>query len=573
MITLFMSLFIFSGRVEAIVMWMKCDYDGISYFNPVTKEINFIDDITNVVRVTNSNGVRFSFSGMIECGDLSKCKLKPGDFYQVNDSCWINNANQIDEECSIGKNATATKFNLDDGMCPGNVRTTRDIRQPSFLIFAGKVNPVSISEMNDDEYVFYSVYSDKDKKNIVIGEGYEPSEGKYAYVNRYFYYEGSKEYYESPISYQIYSTIFKKNYGNFWKVTDFNSQYVYVSEYCSDEEDCMKNKDYKVILSSKEEDTQIEDLVAKWYSEEGVSGEQYSTLNSLLDYINDKNFMSSCNNLINSGEEGKIYNFSDGYTASQLLNRLESVYNLIVEAYNNRPKFTNYFNEEENLNAYGGAYSYVFINLFQEYVPEAETFEDLLVRKDDDKYILNHDILNQMLLDDISEAVDAVYAFDDSSGSTPLEIDRDLDNYTQLFLEAVSYLKKDSEKMDLSGADKERLETLKKNFTEFAGKRDIFVVVDCEDLISDSLRDKIKGYLNIVNFAVAILLMGLGILDFIKAVFAGDEDAMKKAQKKFLQRIVIAVIFFLVPTIVNFILSVANEVWNFITPGSCGIFD
>ena len=48
---------------------------------------------------------------------------------------------------------------------------------------------------------------------------------------------------------------------------------------------------------------------------------------------------------------------------------------------------------------------------------------------------------------------------------------------------------------------------------------------------------------------------------------------MKKAQKNFLLRIGIAVIFFLTPTIVDFLLGLANKVWNFIEPGSCGIFN
>ena len=60
------------------------------------------------------------------------------------------------------------------------------------------------------------------------------------------------------------------------------------------------------------------------------------------------------------------------------------------------------------------------------------------------------------------------------------------------------------------------------------------VIIDCEDLIGEDLRKKIGSYLNIVKIAVPIILIGFGIIEFTKAIFAGDEDKMKKAQKKLL---------------------------------------
>ena len=98
-------------------------------------------------------------------------------------------------------------------------------------------------------------------------------------------------------------------------------------------------------------------------------------------------------------------------------------------------------------------------------------------------------------------------------------------------------------------------------------------VISCDDLFSDNLRNKIGSYLNIVKIAVPIILIGFGIIDFTKAIFAGDEDKMKKAQKDFIVRLGIAVLFFLVPTMVDLLLGLANKVWYFIEPGSCGIFD
>ena len=54
-------------------------------------------------------------------------------------------------------------------------------------------------------------------------------------------------------------------------------------------------------------------------------------------------------------------------------------------------------------------------------------------------------------------------------------------------------------------------------------------------------------------------------------ILSSDADEMKKAQAKFIKRLIIAVIIFFVPLLVNFILNMANSVWGAINGGSCGI--
>ena len=95
------------------------------------------------------------------------------------------------------------------------------------------------------------------------------------------------------------------------------------------------------------------------------------------------------------------------------------------------------------------------------------------------------------------------------------------------------------------------------------------MIVNCETLIGENLRKKINSYGSIVKISVPILLIVFGIIDFAQAVFASDADKMKAAQKKFIQRVIIAIIIFLVPTFVNLLLTLANQVWSNIDPNTC----
>ena len=66
-----------------------------------------------------------------------------------------------------------------------------------------------------------------------------------------------------------------------------------------------------------------------------------------------------------------------------------------------------------------------------------------------------------------------------------------------------------------------------------------------------------------------ILIIGLGILDFAKAVFSGDEGEMKKSQKRFMIRLGVGILVFLIPTFVSLILKIANSIWLHINADVC----
>ncbi len=64
---------------------------------------------------------------------------------------------------------------------------------------------------------------------------------------------------------------------------------------------------------------------------------------------------------------------------------------------------------------------------------------------------------------------------------------------------------------------------------------------------------------NVIRFTIPVLLLVLIAKDFVTATMAGKEEDIKKAQKDALTRIIIGVILFLLPSIVNIIMSIIGN--------------
>ena len=81
---------------------------------------------------------------------------------------------------------------------------------------------------------------------------------------------------------------------------------------------------------------------------------------------------------------------------------------------------------------------------------------------------------------------------------------------------------------------------------------------DC--VLSAQIIAFIYNILKWVKYIAPVLVIILGILDFVKALAAQDDDAMKKAQGKFVKRLIAAVLLFLLPLIIDYVLSVFHLV-------------
>lgn len=85
--------------------------------------------------------------------------------------------------------------------------------------------------------------------------------------------------------------------------------------------------------------------------------------------------------------------------------------------------------------------------------------------------------------------------------------------------------------------------------------------IGCE-IFSDSLRKIINEVMSYIRIGVPLLLIILLGIDFAKATFSGDEKAISKSKNNAIKRIIIAIVIFFVPTLLNLLFDIANNVWK-----------
>ena len=88
---------------------------------------------------------------------------------------------------------------------------------------------------------------------------------------------------------------------------------------------------------------------------------------------------------------------------------------------------------------------------------------------------------------------------------------------------------------------------------------------DTED--PDSVAWLVQHIFNFIKVIGPILVVLLSSIDFTKVIVKSDDEAMAKAQKKLILRLILAAALFVIPTIVEVIL----DVFGMTTNGTCGI--
>lgn len=82
------------------------------------------------------------------------------------------------------------------------------------------------------------------------------------------------------------------------------------------------------------------------------------------------------------------------------------------------------------------------------------------------------------------------------------------------------------------------------------------------------LINQILGYVRII---VPILVIVLGTFDLAQAVIASKEDEMKKAQTTFIKRLILGLVVFFIPVVVNVVMWLADIVWDGMGYTTCEI--
>ena len=100
---------------------------------------------------------------------------------------------------------------------------------------------------------------------------------------------------------------------------------------------------------------------------------------------------------------------------------------------------------------------------------------------------------------------------------------------------------------------------------EFLMNNFYLLASDC-NILGDSFHSLLQDIFVMIKIAVPCLVFVLCIVDFSKAVIAQDEKTMKEAQNHAIKRIIIGVVIFFIPTLINILLDLAGNI-----SGTCNI--
>ena len=79
----------------------------------------------------------------------------------------------------------------------------------------------------------------------------------------------------------------------------------------------------------------------------------------------------------------------------------------------------------------------------------------------------------------------------------------------------------------------------------------------CKDMFDEGLDDMLDQAYTAVRIIAVALTIVLGMLDFAKAIWSNDQDGLKKAQQKFVKRLVAMVVIIILPFIIDPIVEMA----------------
>lgn len=593
-ITLLISTLLFTGRSEAIVMWMQCtdssttkisdekDFQYYSSFAVVNNEAN--SDLRNLV---------YDSTGFYNSKNPTYIMNRAHNGGYSGDFCWYgtkynssdSDANGNFDECDKSSDIVSITELL-NGVCPTYLVSTADgflgifsdtagAIQKDMLVMAGKTSAPHVESLNESIFVIYKFKNSSDKSGIII-EGYNSS-GLYGYATTWSdwnsFYKGLNMTYDNDSNDVISKDGYCKDYMSWTASTQARRIATFGRNYFKLLDDDRPwlvggvsgqsfTVDESLVFKSNDSNHAFLNYVSEWYVEyEELLNEQLTAMEELQSSKYKKTF-EVAEKIDDVVTEEKKYTFTEDYNASQMVIDLENAYNELKKILSS--------SDDGNLyNYYDNNCQLVTDNKTDDALASIHTkfMCDVFGKSSasDLPHTVNGGILNELVASALSNAIDE-YSKSDLSIRT---LQSTAQEYAKLLTTAIKYIKTyevvtgDAEKIIL---------TLEDDYTAMTREFGTEVIISCEDLINDDLREEIKSYLNIVKIAVPIILILFGIIEFTKAIFAGDEDQMKKAQKNFMIRLAIAVIFFLTPTIVDFLLGIANKVWNFIEPGSCGIF-
>lgn len=678
LLTLIVSLFIYSGRVEAIVMWMQCteddtgtievikasDMDDFVHYNTFAV-INEYDSSTSTKHVLytggssskNGTGVQnnfFKYLGptfLVPVGGSNAAEIK----YSQN-ACWYPNSST---EIGVCKESGISFINATEAFnshqCPEKIAQNTVVKggnsggiEGDYAVLAGtkKANDRNVEELNGSQFVLYKISMGVDNIDAWIMEAYDSS-GVYGYtliiptsffekflkidvdsssnilipdiVNSILliegeaadgFLEGDSDILDDEYDYSV--EVDWTQHTQLIRLHKLGRDYFKLS-LSSD------NLDSPVLLANISadpifyvEEAHVFDfsekkkwnLVSEWYdsfaeggftkqavliskfNDDGEYGELIKNATKVNDSLaSGKNYNLDVNNLPKNFFQDSINKLNSAYSD---LNKLledsifpyyrrvnssdlgeDTINNCIVDTTQNKESAFDSLIDYVSCNTFG----YLFTDIAgQSFKSPASTWDMTSNKNVMKKGVVaignNTKIVESVFASVVNEQLNMLI---DSGDIDFLNYKNNARNYLILFSRYASYLKQNYSDY-LTEQQVENLDNIVNKYLKLArDKYGIEIVLDCGTLLGEDFINKLEKYINIIKIAIPIILIGFGILDFTKAIFAADDAKMKEAQKKFLMRIVIAILFFLLPIFLRLLLSIANKAWEFITPNSCNI--
>lgn len=105
---------------------------------------------------------------------------------------------------------------------------------------------------------------------------------------------------------------------------------------------------------------------------------------------------------------------------------------------------------------------------------------------------------------------------------------------------------------------------------EIETKVELVAKEGCDIVDSGELKELLQTILDYIRIAGIALAVILQIADYVKAIFGSNDDSMAKANKRFVTRLIAIGLLFLVPSLLNFVLSLFEISGS--SAGTCGIY-
>lgn len=553
LLTVIISLFIFCNNASAaetdlgIAVWIECDYEvfktdkkhiekgrPLAFLGGYTSE----DNNKGAYRLLNATMFRDHSPALNTWLDNDNEKFT---------YCWFKNEKDIGKKC----NSKAEKYTEEEarkmirqGKCPVILRGD-DVFARDEVIFAGVTEPKKVYYLSR-QYRF----ARSTQNNDIHGFGFDINGYLTYYLNGEFI-STYREAVDAPQAFMTNPQIIVGQHPSF--IEKYKGEFTKVAE-IDEISTGWYNGGAEVIFDNVKNIDKLYDSIDKWYANNSSILEQRTkSINEIVS--ENQSLINSCSALNQKLDSNKKYYFENDNDAKKILDSLYNVLPQIKKHYQDYSKTKLSFDMcsttagRTTNSPLSSAYNCTMVDLLGNlnYVPGGL---EVYIMSDIQKYLTEEKGVNM-----------------DESASEVINGEGKEELLSTLF-KCSSYMYTNSDNFNIDAELSRKIKNEYENLAKIAG---IKFVYDCESLLGTNLVNKINSYLNIIKLIIPILLVTYGIIDFVKAIF-GDEESMKKAQKQFIKRIFIAILIFITPFIVNLILKIANEVWSYISPGTCGLF-